>query len=387
LKTLNKILAAALVVLMTGCGGGGGDSSSGTTPVVQNPTTPTTPTTPVSPSTPATVTNPLTGSAAPGSATTTLYGSAYDGASVTAYNVQPDGSSGAAIAGPVTAASGVFTLNFATAPTGWVRIVATGGSKPRVFDSTVQPGGTMQLVTPFITTTHNNLKITPLTDIAANVMEHNAKKGAALADAFKTGMRTMLELDSANVLMMSDTSVYLNVLKGAIQSDTSYNSAQSPQSTEMLNGLDLLGVALDMPTKDVMRVVGATAQGSYPLNALDGSGNVINAGAWVGGSFDSAAAQSLNTLMDAKVPDSQKRSAGGSKVAPRMNEYVSQYMIMTWSMNNACINGATQNFANRYPFYVLTSQGKISDADCAAADAWVSELRARVATNQSSKMK
>jgi hypothetical protein len=335
------------------------------------------------PTAPATVTNPLTGTAAPGAATTTLYGYAYDGASVTAYNVQSDGSSGAAIAGPVKTSSGVFTLTFATAPTGWVRLVATGGTKTRTFDNTIQPGGTMQLVTPFITTTQNNLRITPLTDIAANVMEANAKKGSALADAFTTGMRAVLELDSANLVMSSDTTVYLNVLKGAIQSDKAYYSAQSPESAELLNGLDALGVALDMPTKDVMRVVGASAQGAYQLSGVDGSNNVINAGAWVGGTFDPAAPQTLKALMTAKLAD----SVNGPATVPRLNEYIDRYIIMDNKLNNACINGDTQAFATRYPFYVLTSQGTIPAADCAAAEARINALRARVATNQSSTMK
>lgn len=274
-------------------------------------------------------------------------------------------------------------MTFATVPTGWVRLVATGGTKTRAFDNTVQPGGTMQLVTPFITTTQNNLRITPLTDIAANVMEANARKGAALADAFKAGMRTMLELDSANLVMLSDTTVYLNVLKGAIQSDKTYYSAQSPESAELLNGLDALGVALDMPTKDVMRVVGASAQGTYQLSGVDGSNNVINAGAWLGGTYDPAAPQTLKALMTARLSD----SVNGPAVVPRLNEYVNRYIIMNNKLNNACINGDVQAFATRYPFYVLTNQGTIPAEDCAAASARIAALRDRVATNQSTTMK
>lgn len=380
MKTLYKILATSLVVLMAGCGGGGSDTSSGTPPVAQVPTNPTTPTTPTAPNT---VTNPLTNTVAPGVATTTLYGSAYDGASVTAYNVQPDGSSGAALAGPVKASSGLFTLTFATAPTGWVRLVATGGTKTREFDNTVQPGGTMQLVTPFITTTQNNLRITPLTDIAANVMQVHSKKGATLADAFTAGMRTMLELDSANLVMLSDSTVHLNALKGAIQSDKTYFPAQSPDSAELLNGLDALGVALDMPTKDVVRVVGASAQGGYQLSGVDGSNNVINAGAWVGATFDPAAPQTLKALMTAKLSD----SVIGPTDVPRLNEYVSRYIIMNNKLNNACLNGAVQVFTNRYPYYVLATPGTIPPEACAEASARLNALRARVATNQSSTMK
>lgn len=380
MKKLNPFLAVAMVALIAGCGGGSGGSTTGNA-------TPPAPTPPVT--VPTTVTNPLTGTAAPGNPTTTLYGTAYAGASVTAYSVQPDGSTGSAIAGPVTSTVDGFTLTFTSAPTGWVRLVATGGTKTRAFDNTVQPGGTMQLVTPFITTAQNNLRITPLTDIAANAMSSNAKKGVTLANAFNAGMRTMLELDSANIFMLADTTVYLNALKGAIKSDTMYYDAQSLQSAELLNGLEYMGVALDLPTKDVVRVVGASAQSNYLLSGVDGSGNAINVGAWVGTTFDPNAAQILKALMNAKVSDSMKvtDTSTGTKVAPRVNDYVSKYMVMDAIMNNACTSGATLAFTSRYPFYALNSQGGVQTADCAASAARLADLRARVSTNKSSGMK
>lgn len=384
MKALNKIFATTLVALVAGCGGGGGDSSATSAPSAQTPAAPVT-----APVTSATVTNPLTGTAAPGSPTKTLYGSAYVGASVTAYSVLADGTSGPALAGPVTSTIDGFTLNFTDAPTGWVRLVATGGTKTRAADNTVQPGGTMQLVTPFVTTSQNNLKITPLTDIAANAMASNAKKGATLATAFSSGMRTMLELDSANIFMLSDTTVYLNVLKGAIKSDNMYYNAQSPQSRELLDGLDYLGVMLDLPTKDVVRVVGASAQSNYLLTGVDGAGAAINAGAWVGSTFDPAAAQTLKVLMTAKVPDSQKitDAASGTKVAPRVNDYVSKYMVMDFVIDGACRSHTSLSVTTRYPYYVLDSQGGIQAADCTAAAARIAELKARIDTNNSSSMK
>lgn len=385
MKALNKILAVTLVSLMAGCGGGGSTGSS-SNPVATVPSNPVT-----TPTTPTTVTNPLTGSAAPGNPTKTLYGIAYAGASVTAYNVQPDGSSGSVLAGPVTATVENFTMTFATEPTGWVRLVATGGTKTRAVDNTVQPGGTMQLVTPFITTMQNNLKITPLTDIAAGAMAANAKKGASLVDAFSAGMRSMLELDTANILMisMADTTVYLNVLKGSIKSDKSYYDAQSPQSAELLMGLDNLGVMLDLPTKDVTRIVGLSAQSGYLLSGVDGTGKDINAGAWVGTTFDPAAPQTLKALMNAKVLDSEKvtDTATGTKVAPRVVDFVSKYMVMDVMLDSACHGGGVLAFTSRYPFYALNSQGGIQQADCTASAARMADLRARIGTNKSSGMK
>lgn len=382
MKALNAVLTVVTMVIVGGCGGGSGTGSG---PGSTSPTPPT-PTSPAAPST--TVTNPLTGTAAPGSPTKTLYGSAYAGASVTAYSVLADGTSGPALAGPVISTIDGFTLNFTDAPTSWVRVVATGGTTTRAADNTLQPGGTMQLVTPFVTTSQNNLKINPLTDIAANAMAWNAKKGATLANAFSAGMRTMLSLDSANVFMLSDTTVYLNVLKGAIKSDNMYYNAQSPQSRELLNGLDYLGVMLDLPTKDVVRVVGASAQSDYLLTGVDGAGAAINAGAWVGTTFDPAAAQTLKALMAAKVPDGQKTvDTAAGKVAPRVNDFVSKYLVMDFLIDGACRSHTTLSVTTRYPFYVLDSQGAIQAADCAAAAAHLADLKARLVTNNSWLMK
>ena len=302
-----------------------------------------------------------------------------------AYSVNADGSSGAAIAGPVISTLDGFTLNFGEAPTGWVRLVATGGTEERSIDATVQAGGTMQLVTPFVTSSQNNLKISPLTDIAASAMASNVKKGMTLADAFSAGMRAMLQLDSANILLLQDTSVYLNVLKGAIKSDATYYGTQSPDGREILFGLDLLAVVLDMPTKDLTRVVGASAQGNYLLSGVDGAGVLINAGAWVGSSFDPAAPQALRDLMNAKVLESQKISdpATGLKVAPRIGEYISKYMVMDVVLDTACRSGSNTYLLTRYPFHPVNAQGQLNSADCTAASARYNELRARVTTNKS----
>lgn len=383
----NSLLTAVTLAVLSGCGGGG---DGGTTSNAPQPTPAPPVSSPLPPATPAAaVLNPLTGTAAPGSPTTTLAGYAYAGASVTAFSVNADGSSGAAIAGPVVSTLDGFTMNFATAPTSWVRLVATGGTKDRASDNTAQPGGTMQLVTPFVTSSQNNLRIGPMSDIAATVMASNVKKGMNLADAFSAGMRTMLQLDSANVLMLQDISVYLNVLKGAIKSDTVYYSAQSPQAREMLAGLEFLGVVLDMPTKDIVRVVGASGQSNYLLSGVDGSGAVINAGAWVGTAFNPAAPQSLKDLMNAKVLESQKvtDAATGLKVAPRLGDYVSKYMIMDVVLDTACRGGSSVYLTSRYPFYPVDAQGKIPAADCIAAAARIAELRNRVETNKSTLYK
>ena len=383
MKALNTLLIVVTMATVAGCGGGSGTGSGPSS----TSATPPSPTSPAALS--ATVTNPLTGTAAPGSSTKTLFGFAYVGASVTAYSVLSDGTSGPALAGPVTATLDGFTLNFSEAPLRWVRLVATGGTQTRAVDNTVQPGGTMQLVTPFVTTSQTNLKISPLTDIAANVMAYNAKNGATLAKSFNIGMENMLGLDISNIFMRSDPTVFLNVLKGAIKSDTMYYDAQSPQSRELLDGLDYLGVMLDLPTKDVVRVVGASAQSNYSMTAVDGSGAAINAGAWAGSTFDPAASQALKALMNMKIPDGQKvtDAATGTKVAPRVSDFVSKYMVMDFIIDTACRSKASLYMTSRYPYYQVDGQGQMQAADCTAAALRIADLKARIDTNKSSAMK
>lgn len=388
MKNLTYLRSACAVVTflsIAGCGGGSPSGSSNPLPPVNG----TAPTQPTPNPTPTTVTNPLTGSAAPGSPTRIIYGIAAPGATITAYGVQANGSSGSALGASVTADnSGNFTVNTTEAPMGMVRLVATGGTLVRVLDNSTQPAGTQQLVTPFVTTSYNNFKISPLTDIAASIMTSRASKGESLANAFSAGARSVLDLDLANALMQQDSTVYLNLLKGSVKSDIRYYDAQSNEARELLMGLEALGVLLDLPAKDVARVVGAAAQSDYAATGMDGSGAAIVAGAWTNGTFDPAAPTTLKALMDAKIPEAQKVThSTGAKVVPRLNEYVRKYMVMDFMMDAACASDSSAFFSMRYPFYQLDSQGRMPAADCASAAQRVADLRARISTNNSSRMK
>ncbi len=371
MKTV-KILAAATMVMVAGCGGGGGSETP----------------TPITAST--TVTNALTGTAAPGIATKTIRGTAYVGALVTAYSVQADGSSGSALGAPATAdINGGFVITATAAPLSMVRLVAVGGTVARAADNTVQPGGSLELVTPFVTTEYNDFKISPLTDIAANAMASSARKGATLAIAFSDGMQRLLELDAANLVFLQDKSVYLNVLKGSVKSDTLSSGAQSLQGRELLDGLEYLGVMLDLPAQAVVKAVGAVAQRSYPLTYVDGAGTAVTVGTWANGTFNPSATTTLKALMEAKTPVAQKitGATAGTKVAPRLDEFVSRYLVMDFVMDTACRSNASLYFTSRYPFYQVDSLGKIAAADCSAAALRIAELKARVATNNSTSMK
>lgn len=383
MKKTKYLITMLTAVMLSACGGGGdsnGGSTSGTTPTPPVSTQPT----PVA----NTVTNSVTGTAAPGSPTTTMHGMTYANAVVTAYEVQPDGTSGAALGSPATANfAGEFTLNFTKAPTSWVRLVARGGTMTRNVDNTTRhPVESMELVTPVITTGFDYLTISPITDISARIMAAEAKKGATLADAFKTGMQRLLALDSANVFMQNDVTVYMNMLKGAIKSDKQYYPAESSNSRELLTAIERFGVMFDLPANQVWRILGAAGENNYPLSQLDGAGRPINVGAWTGDTFNPAAPVTLSDMLNARTLAEMKVTdpANGTKVAPRVAELVNKYLVMDFAIAYACDTGFTSELATRYPFFALDpTTAKVQASTCTEVRARTSEFQARLSANTS----
>ena len=369
LKKSTHICALLAAAFLTGCGGGGSDSGSSTPPpVVVTP-----------PPVVATILNPLTGAAAPGSPTKSIQGVAIANAVVTAYAVNPDGSSGAALGPSATAdLGGGYALSLTAAPTGWVRIVSKGGIYERKSDATKHAVDTLELVTPFVTTSYNVMVITPVSDIAARIMAFKAKTGSTLVDAFKFGIARTLQLDVANLLIPDEPSVYLNVLKGSIQGDK-YNAASSPTMGELLRGIEYFGIMYDIPQPQVWRVLAAAGENSYPLATVDGTGSAINVGAWVNGKFDTNVVVSLKTLMNAKTLDEIKMTDNsGARVAPKVSDMVSRYLIQDALVYHVCnYTGLTIYFTDRYPFFPLEN-GKLSAATCTDVNRRTADFLARV---------
>ncbi len=337
----------------------------------------------------ATITNPLTGAAAPGSPTTSVSGLAVAGATITAYSVNPDGSTGVALGTAVTANSaGEFTVPLNAAPTSWVRLVARGGKINRQTDNSFHPVESMELLTPFITTSYNHLKISPVTDVASRIMTYKAKTGTTLVDAFKYGMVRTLQLDVANLTLQEDTSVYLNVLKGSITSDKGYNAAQSLNMGELLMGIERFGIMYDLPANQVWRAIASAGENTYPLAAVDGAGAAINVGAWVNGSFDTTVVMSLNTLMNAKTLDEIKATdIGGARVAPKVSDMVSRYLIMEALTYHACSVGDSSVIRTRYPYFTFDASGRVPAATCTDVNRRMADFLARMATNNSRNLK
>lgn len=379
---VREILVAALVVTsVAACGGGSneGGSVASITPIPSNPV-PSNPTIDT-----AIVINPVTGLKAPGSQTKVLHGMAPPSATVTAYNVKSDGSSGEVL-GSTTANSiaGEFTINMATAPLGMVRLIATNGTYTREADQTTQKVE-MQLVAPYVTTVLRDFKITPMSDVAARIMAAKAARGTSLGEAFTGGMQNLLSLDNANFFMENDPTTHLNVLKGRIKSDVQRYTGESLTAREMLKALEYFGVMYDLPAKDVWRVLGSAGEMNFPLASTDGAGVPVNAGNWVNGAFDPNAAQSLKALMNIKTPAGQLVTdpVSGIKIAPSVTAIFRKNLTLDFLLEYTCNFGYTSELMARYPFYELDSQGKVPVAECNAVAARLTDLRGRVMTNKS----
>jgi hypothetical protein len=139
----------------------------------------------------------------------------------------------------------------------------------------------------------------------------------------------------------------------------------------------------------VAKAVGASAHGGYAAGGVDCAGSTINVGAWSNGLLAQAAAMTLKTLMDTNTPDTREvmDSVAGTKVAPRLGDYVSRYMIADFVMDTACRSNVSSYHTSRYPFYEVDSQDKMPTADCSAAAQHIVDLEVRIATNNSSAMK
>ena len=366
MQKIIQISALLAIALLTACGGGGGSDKGSSTPPPSAGTPP-----PVVVAPPAaTITNPLTGAAAPGSPTASISGLSVPGAIVTAYLVNPDGSSGAVLgtanAATVAGGGGEFTVTLPNPTTSWVRLVARGGKYERKADNSYHPVESLELVTPFVTSTHNYLVISPVTDVASRIMTYKAKTGSTLVDAFKFGMVRTLQLDVANLTLQDDVTVYLNVLKGRITTDKGYSQYQSLNLGELNMGIERFGVMYDLPQSQVWRAIPAAGENSYPLSTVDGAGAHINVGAWVNGSFDAAAQMSLKALMNAKTLDEIKvTDNSGARVAPRVSDMVSRYLIQDAYLHHSCTTGVTGIIRERYPFFpVDTATGMVPASTC-----------------------
>lgn len=362
MKIKMTLLASALVLALTGCGGGGGGTADAqpSSQTAQNPIDPIT----GSPTT-GTLTNSVSG---------VVYGAPTTGAVVTAYSVQPDGSNGALLGtSSATGSDGKFTMTMNATPSGMVRFVATGGFYTSEADGTKQPIDTMELVTPYVTSNLNAFAITPVTHIASHALAYKASHGSTLVDAFNSSMMSVRNLAGTNTALPNDSRAIVNILKTVPNSTDDAGHAYQ----DLVTGLEWFGVAYDLPSKVVMRVAGAAAEGGFPLDGVNGAGAAINVGNWSGNTFNETVARTLDQVM--VIPSADPN-------APALHEvfklYMSTNMIQDFYLNAACNNvAARSDMIARYPGFANFFGSSSEAGGCTGAANRLALLQAKVTSN------
>jgi hypothetical protein len=358
LKISHSIMSAYMSLALAACGGGG---SSGTT----------TDSTSVTPTTAVTALDPYNNQIAPGALTNTITGTVWNsrtaGATVSAYQVMPNGTNGALIGtSGTTGADGNFTITLSTQPTGYVRLVSTGGTYTSEADGTTQAGGSLELVTPYVTTAFNTFVITPVTHIASHVFTFKAGQGATLATSYTSGISAALQLAGEDTPLRGTADLGVNVLKTVPASSNDLLNAYQ----DLLTAIEWFGVAYDLPSTTSVRVISSNAEADYPIPSLvDGSNNQINVGAWINSAFnDGASGLTLTQMMS------------GLSVASEI-----QYPLLSnFYEYAACQNvSAIPAYLARFP-----SQTAIFTADptrCADLGNDIATLKAKIRTNNRTK--
>jgi hypothetical protein len=355
---LNKLfILAGLVFALSACGGGGGSSGGGsgatagsTTPVTTSPVDQTS-------GTPA---NSLTG---------VVFAAPSIGTSVTAYEVLANGSNGESLGtAGITPVDGTFTLTMNKAPTGFVRLVATGGTFASEADSTKQPITTLELVTPYVREDFKYFVVTPVTHIASKVFQLRAAAGDSHAAAYNAGMTRARGLAASNQFLTGETNAHVNILKtlpgSAADSRRSY--------LDLVVALEWFGVKYDLPSRTVFRIAAANAESNFSITGVDGSGAAINVGNWAGTTFNEAAPRTMAQLM----------TSAGAPGPELFLGTIDTVIMRDFYLVPACANVADrQALYDRYPSMLTFFGQPTTQFICDASTAGLAALRAKRATN------
>lgn len=307
------------------------------------------------------------------------------GATVTAYDVQADGSNGALLGtSSATGADGKFVMQFVNAPVGMVRFVATGGSFRSEADATTQANTVTELVAPYVTSDLNSFVITPATHIASRVLSYKAKAGSTLVSAYAGGISTVLSLTGQNVILSGDARVGVNMLK------TLPGSAGDTLGTyqDLLTAIEWYGVRYDLPSSAVVRVLASYAENSFPLAGVDGKGAAINVGKWVNGKFDETVSFTFDEVTALRNNDGTLAYApNGIILHEDAKGYIGTSLIQYFYRAAACTNDAAKPaLLQRYPTdAALFADASLKTGVCDANIKFLADLKARIATNQRTK--
>lgn len=356
------IIASSIALTLAACGGGGGGGgSSATPPAATNPT------------------DPITGNPTTGTGTNTVtgvvYAAATSGATVSAYNVLPDGSNGALLGtSTATGADGRFSISLNGTPGGMVRFIASGGTFKSEADATNQPVDTLELVAPYVTTELNKFVITPVTHMASRALAYQAKNGATLTSAYTAAMNTALSLSGTNAALPGDSRRIVNIL--ATEPNSAGDTGHAYQ--DLLTGLEWFGVKYDLPSRVVFRIAAENAESGFGPNGVNGAGSEINVGAWIGNLFDVNQVRTVNQLLE--LP---KADPSAPTLHDNIKSIMSIYIIRDFYLDAACKDATRQaDTLARYPDLAgLFGSGAEAGACTGAADR-IAALQTSAATNK-----
>ncbi|EKZ97087.1 MAG: hypothetical protein CL858_16195 [Cupriavidus sp.] len=354
-----SIVSAAALLALAACGGGGGDGTSnggsnggGSTPPTTTPT----------------ANDPYTGKPATGAMTNQITGSVVKGptagATVTAYVLNADASNGNAIGSAVTDASGAFRMSLTQAPSGMIRLIATGGTFSSEVDNSTQKLDTLELVAPYVTTDLTNFVITPVSDTASKRITYLVSKGGkALAEAYTTASSAVLQLFSGNNVIASTDRTrgginYLSIVPGSAQ-DTLHTYQ------DVLTAIEYYGVRHDLPSRVTLRLLSASSITGVP-SQLDANGQPITVGAWVGSTFN----------------ETQPVTLADISLAQPANDVLA--LVMAMNAVTACDSGDHTTFYQRYPL----AQGQSDYLDATACNGYksvVDTVQAKIPANNRNK--
>jgi hypothetical protein len=358
-----KLLAAvSTAALLAACGGGGGGSSSsapsgttsgtggGTTTAQQN------------------AVDPYTGQPATGSSTNLISGSvvsnATAGATVTAYVLNADGTNGTAIGTAVTDSSGAFSMSLTQAPSGMIRLVATGGTFTSEADASTQQNTSLELVAPYVTTTLNTFVVTPLTYYASQRMSYLVKQGQSLTTAYKTASSSAVGILSGLDVIASTNRTHSGVDYLAITPGSSNDTLNA--YADALKALEYYGVKYDLPSHTAVRIFVDTAvAGNDGVN--DQNGQPVNVGQWSGNTFNESLPLTVATM------------GGGISVQDSVSSIVQQMNAV-----QACTSGDHTSYYQRFP--LASGQSDYLDTStCTTYSNNMNAITAKIGTNNRSK--
>jgi len=286
------------------------------------------------------------------------------GATVTIYALNNDGTNGNAIGSAITDASGAFTATLRQAPTGMIRIVATGGTFISEADASTQNNASLELVAPYVTTALNTFIVTPVTHYASQRISFLVKQGQSLISAYSKASSAAVSVLSGLDAIASTNRAHSGVDYLSITPGSSQDTLNAYADT--LKALEYYGVKYDLPSHTTVRIFIATSIAGNN-GVTDQNGQAVNVGAWSGQVFNESAPLTVASM------------AGGISVQDAVASIVQQM-----NAAQACASGDHTAFYARFPLAAGQSD-YLDSTTCATYTSNMNTISAKIPTNNRSK--